>query len=202
MGGSGRPKASRARRLAAAAAGVAAAAFVLGAGPSASAERAAPPSPPRSSIGPVTKEHNVPGADGRLWLRLHVPATIRGERGHALAMGVWFADERGQLVRPTMPEYADAGGALKVESVTFVVRFDPAEREFVLALPYAAFPRRPGVARYKVEARAKLVRRSDPQGTVASTTTSFWVEQEPPLPPPAPDAPAPPEPPAPETPTE
>jgi hypothetical protein len=151
---------------------VAGAALLLGS--SASAERS---SPPPSSLGPITKEHNVTGADNLLYLRLHVPATIRGERGNALAMGVWFADERGRLVGATMPGYGDAGGALKVESVTFRVAFDPAEREFVLAVPYNAFPRRPGVERYRVEARVKLVRRSDPQGTVASATTSFWVEQ-------------------------
>jgi hypothetical protein len=133
---------------------------------------------PVSSLGPIGKEHNVRGVDNLLYLRMRIPATIRAQKGADVALSVWFADDGGTLIPALMREYADASGLLKVESVTFRVAYETAEREFVLALPYNAFPRRRDKeAKYFVEARARLVRRSEPQAVIASATTTFWVEQ-------------------------
>jgi hypothetical protein len=131
-----------------------------------------------STIGPIVKEHNVPGANGLGYLRLRIPANLKGERGNLVALGVWFADESGSLIPSALPHYADAAGFLKVESPQVRVRFDPAQREYVLDVPYAAFPRRVDKApKYYVEARAKLIRRSQRHGIITQATTSFWVAQ-------------------------
>jgi hypothetical protein len=139
----------------------------------------AEPAPvPVTTLGPIVKEHNVKGADDLLYLKLRIPATIHHEAGSSVALGVWFADDSGSLIPALMRQYADASGHLKIESVTTDVATDAAEREFVLAVPYNAFPRRGDrEKRYFVEARAKLVRRSKPQAHLAMTTTTFYVEE-------------------------
>jgi hypothetical protein len=134
---------------------------------------------PVSSIGPIAKEHNVKGADNLLYLKLRIPATIHGQKGNPVSLGVWFADDSGSLIKSAMPEHADRSGFLSAESVAFRVAYDPARRDFELAVPYNAFPRRVDRAkRYFVEARAKLVRRGPGGATIASATTTFWVEQD------------------------
>jgi hypothetical protein len=153
---------------------IAFAALLLGATTAASAE---PVPVPVTTLGPIVKEHNVPGVHGMLFLRLHVPATIVREKGADVALGVWFADESGTLLWSNLPEHKDASGLLKAESPTVRVAEDPEKREFVVAVPYAAFPRRKdGTNKYSVEARAILVRRSDPQSRLALATTKFFVE--------------------------
>jgi hypothetical protein len=144
---------------------------------SAAAASADPAPVPVTTLGPIAKEHNVPGVHGMLFLRLTVPATILRERGNDVALGVWFADEAGTLIRSNLPEYRDRSGLLVIESPTVKVAADPEQREFSVVVPYAAFPRpRDGTNRYSVEARAILVRRNEPQTRLALATTKFFVE--------------------------
>ncbi len=146
-----------------------------------------PPAPPRETspaqpagaavIGEIRKTHNVDLGGGRLALRLTVPATVLGMKDRPLALTVWFADEQGKLVRSVLPEWADANGNLRVESRTATAPSDRADYEFVLSVPYGAFPCRGG-AKWRVEARAELHLRdaAGPAAPLATGTTSFFVE--------------------------
>ena len=151
---------------------------------------APPPAPPAAGdsaptsaavIGEIRKEHNVDLAgNGRLALRLTVPATVLGMKDRPLALSVWFADERGQLVRSVLPEWADTNGNLRLSSRTATPPSDRVDYEFVLSVPYGAFPCRGG-GPWRVEARAELhvlggADAPGPAVPLATGTTSFFVE--------------------------
>lgn len=131
--------------------------------------------PERSSVGEIVKRHNQPIPGGRLALRLDVPTTVVGHAGSTVTCVVFFADEDGRYVPSVLQEYAGPDGSIRLLGKDATVASDSESVPFAFTLPYEAFPRRS--ARYRVEARARLVLRGPHANVVlAQGTTTFWVE--------------------------
>ena len=129
-----------------------------------------------ATVGEIQKHHNQELEDGKLALRLVVPATLTNLKDSTVACVVFFADDAGRYIRSRLPEHAGPEGSIRLLSEDNVVATDKDAIDFALTVPYAAFPRRePG--KYRVEARARIVLRSSSGNVVlAQGTTQFWVE--------------------------
>jgi hypothetical protein len=144
--------------------------------PALTASAADEKAPGTSFIGDLVKQHNVDLGNGKLALRLVVPASVVNLKGSTVACVVFFADDRGDYVPSRLKEYAGPDGSIRLLSADTVVESDRDGIDFAFTVPYEAFPRRePG--RYQVEARARLVLRAREGNIVlAQGATRFWVE--------------------------
>lgn len=132
--------------------------------------------PATSRIGDIKKEHNVDLGDGRLALRVTVPAEAAGEKENVLWAALGFFDDAGKPIASVLPEYAGPSGELKVVSRDVVPTADPQSFDFVFVVPYCAFPRREG-GKYHVNVRARLVRKDSPKNRIlVEKWSAFTVE--------------------------
>jgi hypothetical protein len=129
-----------------------------------------------AKVGEIQKHHNQEIEGGKLALRLVVPATISNLKDSTVACVVFFADDAGRYIASRMKEHAGPEGSIRLLSDDRVVASAEETMEFTFSVPYATFPKREP-AKYRVEARARIVLRSSGGNVVlAQGTTQFWVE--------------------------
>jgi hypothetical protein len=130
----------------------------------------------RATIVDVRKEHNVDTGGGALSLRLTARVETTALQGRTLALVAFFHDGTGQPIRSVLSGWADATGQVRAMSKDVTTTANPEALDFMLTVPYGAFPTRPD-GKYQVEARLRLIERT-PTGRIfyASRSVWFWVE--------------------------